>query len=567
MRNNKERPNTYSLPAYLAELLRPTPSGVAKLLAAWDGLSVESKIQVLTELPKLQLPQYLHEKVCTKALKSENPYIRYLAAKQFYFRDIDEPEKKDIKKRIEEDPVPLVHHSLSENVFGFPADLSDELRNPEAFFALPHDARLAKVRSLRGSGDTVAKLISYAIDHPLKEGKVSEIEIFEILSDYVNSPQFQEKYFEEDIEALTYDGYAAYLADKDIEALWGLVPKLPEWVSLILIENLPEEVGIRSETPGRIPRLKLIPAKILDAMSPVQLEHLLYRKDIELEELRKKLFWKSAEVQDHYPVGYAAISYNFDLEYEEFANILKRPTEQRIDILAYLSSASDLGLVLYAAIHDVLFSTEATAFGGPWEDAASARNRMEQKIKELSGWQREKQLRELRLYRLDRQAVPWKTSEKGYPPSGELEFLAKSIVEGDTWATFMAFSAAWEKQRCSELEKYLPRIYEIDEDTTDETKVDERQKPDHSKLFTKGDFILYNTQKGVDLWSTVCSISVLVALVFAGSAVYKFFVGEYGSALKSGFVTVIGLVMFKGALGQYSHLRKEQKRVMDEMLE
>jgi hypothetical protein len=132
----------------------------------------------------------------------------------------------------------------------------------------------------------------------------------------------------------------------------------------------------------------------------------------------------------------------------------------------------------------------------------------------------------------------------------------------------MAFSAAWGMQRdSSNLERYLPRINEIDEDTTDETKVDERQKPDHSKPFTKGDFILYNTQKWAVIWLWICFISVVVTLVFAGSAVYKFFMAEYGPALKSGFVAVIGLVMIKGARGQYSDLIKEQKRITDEMLE
>ena len=37
------------VPAHLEELLQPTPSGMAKLLAAWDGLSCETQILALVE--------------------------------------------------------------------------------------------------------------------------------------------------------------------------------------------------------------------------------------------------------------------------------------------------------------------------------------------------------------------------------------------------------------------------------------------------------------------------------------------------------------------------------------
>ena len=71
--------------------------------------------------------------------------------------------------------------------------------------------------------------------------------------------------------------------------------------------------------------------------------------------------------------------------------------------------------------------------GGDPLDAEFARNALERRLEDLKGWQRDKQLRELRLYRLAKAAVPWRKGEKGYPPSGELEFLSQVTVEGDTW--------------------------------------------------------------------------------------------------------------------------------------
>ncbi len=562
MRENKEQLNTYTQPAYLAELLRPTPSGVAKLIAAWEGLSFEVKIQVITEIPKLQFPQYLHEKVLTKALQSENPYIRYLAARQFCFSREESDEGKAIRKRIEEDSDDLVRYSLLEENGLISGIFHKELNDPEVFFKLPQGVRLAKVRCLGGYGEEMVNLISYAVDHQLKIGTVSEIDLFEILSDYLNSREFAAHYKSDE---LSYDGFGQYLKGKDIVALWHLVLKVPESVSYVLIANLPEHAGLKSN----------IPEDLINGLNEGQLAELLHRKDIILKDLRKKVFFKSDEKEDlnedskfeHDFLRNAAIAYNFDLTYQEFAEVLAKPVKNRVQELIDLTNAHDLSLCLYEAIRDSLFNIDSDEVPPTsWEYAEFAKCSFDRKLLELQGNEREKEIRELRLYRLAQNAVPWKKFEKGYPPSGKLKFLAKSVVEGDTWATFMAYSAAWEKQRATELEIYLPSIYEIYEVKTDETELNEHHKSDYTKTLTKGDFILYNTQKWVDIWLSVCSVTVLIGIYLLGYGVYKLFVGEYSSALKSGFVVVIGLVLFKGALGQYTQLREEQKRIIDEML-
>ena len=103
-----------ALPDHLAPLLEPTPSGVAKLVAAWEGLSTELQILILTGLDKAGLPAYLKEKVCIKALDGANAYVRYLAARWLHFSGDDTDEKKAVKQRIGEDPDPLVRYCLLE---------------------------------------------------------------------------------------------------------------------------------------------------------------------------------------------------------------------------------------------------------------------------------------------------------------------------------------------------------------------------------------------------------------------------------------------------------------------
>jgi len=165
----------------------------------------------------------------------------------------------------------------------------------------------------------------------------------------------------------------------------------------------------------------------------------------------------------------AAISCNFDLSYDDLSEVLAKSNNEKIDILRNLSvMAGDLSLVFYEALHDILSAVD-DSLSGAWEDAGMAEIAFERKVKSLTGWQRKKQLRELRLYRLAKQAVPWKANEKGYPPRDELEFPANLSVDGDTWTTFKNLSNGWAKRRNVErLEKFLPRIYEVGQEDIEE---------------------------------------------------------------------------------------------------
>ena len=82
----EENRNTVSdLPKYIEDLLIETPSSVTKLCAAWDGLSTETQIRILTEIKNGNYTGYVTDKIYVKAVKSNNPYVRYLAARTFSF--------------------------------------------------------------------------------------------------------------------------------------------------------------------------------------------------------------------------------------------------------------------------------------------------------------------------------------------------------------------------------------------------------------------------------------------------------------------------------------------------
>lgn len=435
----------------LAELLHPSPSSVAKLLAAWNGLSLESQILILAEKKRLPGPPHLYQKLIEKALTSPNAFIRYLAARDIKLND-DNDHSRCLANLIEGDPEPLVKYALLETSGpDFPSECQ-----AKTFFDLTHEGRLAVSRALTGEGEEVAKLITYAIDNLLVNGKVSEIELFDILCDYLDKQKSAGFYSGDDY---TYDGLYEHSLGKDIDTLWELVPKAPAIISDLLIEKLPESAGLSCG----------IPSFVIDGLTERQLAKLLHRSDIRLEDLRKRMFMDALEKADENrfsmsSVLLAAVSHSFHLSNSEFADILKENKQTQLVVFESLSmSARDLRLCVYQAMHDALMTSEVS-----YSYAKRAITRYKNRLNYIHGSQRRKELRELRLYMLAVAAAPWKIDDEGDPPEENLAFLRQAVVRGDPWATFVAFSREWDDSwnavvnRTKSLEKFLPRIAEVD---------------------------------------------------------------------------------------------------------
>lgn len=99
---------------------------------------------------------------------------------------------------------------------------------------------MAQVRQLGiGSGNKfMASLITYAVENLIEKGEVSEIELEEILTDYLVRPSFKKQCkmgnFRYDLDPRRIDK-----AKADLDALWHLVPKIPEKRSYLLLTHLP----------------------------------------------------------------------------------------------------------------------------------------------------------------------------------------------------------------------------------------------------------------------------------------------------------------------------------------
>jgi hypothetical protein len=73
---------------HLQELVKDTPMGRVKMLAAWDSLSNETQIRLLGEMKGRRRAS--DRPIWLKALSSQSEYIRYLAARETKFDRDDE---------------------------------------------------------------------------------------------------------------------------------------------------------------------------------------------------------------------------------------------------------------------------------------------------------------------------------------------------------------------------------------------------------------------------------------------------------------------------------------------
>ncbi len=439
------------LPEYLKEVLVPTASGIAKLIAVWDGLQVETQLLLLHELRRTKVPAYLYERFRKVALQATNPFVRYLIARDCYFNDEASDEENIAKKRIESDSCPLVKYSQEEQksmrFLGFEPNPVERFSK---FFSLPHNARLARIRGLMGRGEQFSNLIKYYLENQEVQQEVDELEFYECLLEYLNTDTFSRVYRSGEPGR---DGSVEYGKGCQLDSLWELVSLLPEWMSFVLIEKLPLQYGLSTGPTD----------EQIGSFTDAQVQTLLQREDVDLPELRKRLFFESEKLRSY------AISKNFDLTFNDFDKVLSQPKEVRKYLLEDLALYADnLNVVFYAALFDL-----GRAFDIPcYSNLDFVEQHFNKKLQELDEGQQARQILDLRLYRLAKSIVPWEKDEYSEELDEHIEFLNNSIHSDNRWKTFMSFSKVWRANGyylTKRLEKYLPRIEEVsEEDELDE---------------------------------------------------------------------------------------------------
>jgi hypothetical protein len=293
-----------AVPPHLRPLVEDTPSSGLRLLAAWDGLSVESQIIVLTRPGAYGA---ISEQLAQKALASPNAYVRYLAVQVLrggpVRKPFDSPWDSLTEARgsaalatfadqIAADPDPLVRYAPLGRVWSFHGREAEIDR----FLEQPREARLAQLRS-GIEGEDFAAMIRRALATGVREA-----DVVSMVLEYLGTPD--NLHFTK-IDPLDVDG--PFSATKRFHALWHLVPDVPLSAGYLLVTKLPGETRAGDAVPD----------DILTRMNPRLLAWLLGREDVPLVEQRKKLALTLPLGEDANDVIRMAVSSHFDLSAEE----------------------------------------------------------------------------------------------------------------------------------------------------------------------------------------------------------------------------------------------------------
>lgn len=256
------------IPEHLEPFCQPAPSSVTKFLAAWDGLSLET---ILLLLEERYSNRYESDELYNKAFQSDNPYLRYIGYKYTHAHT-----RNKLDEKASSDLHPLVSSAKYEARGSY---LNSELYDPEQFFNLSQQSRLATMRGYVAETDVnsasdpdshyclnsfqryVTEIVQYALEKPLQNKIILESDLCELLKEIFLTPTKTDFRSNGLIEFST---------------LWKVVSTAPDHVAELLLKYLPAKGA------------ELLAEDDIQAMRPWQRESLFLRADIQLKHLREK---------------------------------------------------------------------------------------------------------------------------------------------------------------------------------------------------------------------------------------------------------------------------------------
>lgn len=431
------------MPDHFEALLKDTPMGRIKLLAAWDSLSSETQIRLLGEMTEKGRTKTSDRPIWLKALSSPSEYVRYLAARGIrYLRD------EEIEKKVMADASPLVRYSRATAMTSL-WDLSND-----DFDRYPKEQKLSIVSN---EDPPEAARMARWVEHAVETKSVGDDEIYDVVLEYLCNPDALGRLKNREIN---YDFFGSKRQKEGFDALWGLLTKVPRSVAYCLVYRLPWRSG-NGDEPSReiIAWLETSP----------YLGSLLWREDVPLLELRRRLFFSTDPKHDD--LKPEAVSHHFYFAPEELHELFKQKSGLLDTLAAFCDFPVGGPLAEWTPVTVLALKESAWARGSDpfWVDKDKLEQRFKSSLAELKGSDREKGLRLLRIYSLAEKVVCWGRNlleNKEFEPDlaalpEQLGFLGEKVVGSDTWGTFVGFAKAidWRSDR---LDHLLPHLEDLD---------------------------------------------------------------------------------------------------------
>jgi len=438
----------------LQEHLESTSSGAEKLLAIWEDLSMDAQLQSLNQIRHSSMNGHfrsydaLTRKIQLKALSSNYVLVRYQVAAQLYYHHPESDDELAVNDLIDKDPSDLVRYAPLEG-------LGSRGLNPSTFFSIPRLERCARFRyhptsSTYSDGYDTVEFITTLIENGLINNPEREDEVNYMMSEYVLS--FHSTFKSDFNQEPAYDGWSECEKGKTLEQLWNVVPKLPEYSAYLLITTLPERVGFL-KSPS-CDALKGIAEKLSDD----QIQILLERDDIHLEDVRKEVFWGTKiDNEYHSRLWEAACCNHFSINNEDFERLLELPIDEKIERLQVIFRfARDVSLEYLFAIyyiHAELIKQYEDKERPEWAISYLDYHYIEKRLKVVykQGDYGDSELWRLRLAALAEDSLSWTTHTDvsryfGGPIGAEINSLFP-IRATTFWDSYLEISKHWKKNK------------------------------------------------------------------------------------------------------------------------
>jgi len=402
-------------PYHLTPLMEGTPLSIEKLKAAWPGLSFADKISLIRILlgdsaEDIGLVKWKRHRnsIRSLGLADTNDFVRYFTA-----LTIDEEKSEEaalLRQLVVDDSSPLVNAALDRWTPRLTPSLSSASETPEhyeEFWALPVTRRLTVTNDMNDS--EIANRIRYAVNELFPNGRLTMADLEDVMHEYV--------------EGRLLDSAKI----KRFDELWNLVPELPIELSALVVHILPSP-------------LHIVLQELVGRFNDRQLQVLFARDDIELLELRRKLY-RTAQEQG---LLHAAVSSShYKIQEDEISEIFANGRAMAARAIALTQSAKGATLVQKQALRWFIATYDLDTAWVLFKAEKHLRTRSE-KLKPKS---LEDEVLQMRLFELARiltlaSAGGLNSIRNDY--SGDWDHLTahykeyvSSVVNGNPWETYL----------------------------------------------------------------------------------------------------------------------------------
>ena len=448
MQNLNENKST--IPKYLEELVKPTPLSVARLVAAWEGFSVETQFTILTEYLNNHPKRYLI-KILYLADKSCNLYLKHLSAKikignHILDADFDiNPSKKiDIESSIYKSEI------ISRR---FP---DGQVLTPKLLFETDYNTIINFISNFSSAESrfSIPEFIMYYYSNKSEPIDFTEDDIFDFLSEYFYSEYFNYSFLKYPRWQISnYGNYLGWSGDElriEVKCIWNLLKYVKNDTIDLILKYLPnldnDGVDVFYEFYNILDD-KWIAKKIL------QNNRLL------LYGVRKSIFESNSYDLE---TRIAAASVNLNVSYNEFSDIISKPQDIKFESVYILNRSDDVDLCIFWATVDILNSIKAKNFFETYSNddfknfgrAIGAEN-ISFRLKNINENHKNIIINRLRIYEIATIITPWNSNgendlfpirlEKVKFPT-EIDFFNFPIKTDSTWKQFEHFIKCWDAE-------------------------------------------------------------------------------------------------------------------------